>query len=350
MSAPLRVLLVGFALSFLARTASAQVTGGLELSWSAPAGCPEKADVLREIERLLGSDRALTEGLPLRALAEVRAEGQRFRLELRFPSPESELTRYVESDVCGELQGAAALILALSLDPANPRLAAAELPGSVTPGNPTPAPATSAGETAPATTAPPPAAPAEPAAPVAPPPAAAAAEAPSRAQPRFVPPFGGIRPVLDVGTLPSPAFGGKIDFGFRVEPIVLVIEGALFAPQTHTVEGAGGSFLFGALSVLPCWRPDFGRVFVVPCALAEASFVFASGEGVDQPEQPFTWFPRFGLGAELGYALSSRVALAGGVFGLVAPARPRFVVADGVELFTPSTVAVRVSAGLEISF
>jgi hypothetical protein len=154
-----------------------------------------------------------------------------------------------------------------------------------------------------------------------------------------------------VGTLPAVAFGGALDLAVAAGPIVLVTELALFAPQTSMapgLDGVGGSFTFGALSLLPCWRLPVGRATLSPCGMVEAAFIVASGQGVDQPEQPFTWFPRFGLGAEFGYALTPRIALGAGLFGHLSPARPLFVVQD-VELFRPSLFGLRLSAGLEIA-
>jgi hypothetical protein len=347
--------LLGFALLLLAPPAHAEAGAGLDLTWSAPAGCPEKTEVLLEIERLLGSDRAQKEGAPLRAIGEIRADAQRFRLELSFPSASSELTRHIESESCAELDEAAALILALSLDPNNPRLAAAQLPASVTAG------ASTAGAqprteppAAPATAPPAPAAPApaKRAEPVEPPESAPPAQDAPSARVRFDgPPQAGARAALDVGTLPAVAFGGALGFALAADPILLVTDLALFAPQTTMADGlddVGGSFTFSALSVLPCWRLLGGRATLTPCGMVEAALIFASGQGVDQPEQPFTWFPRFGLGAEFGYALTSRIALGAGIFGHLSPARPRFVVQD-IELFRPSLFGLRVSAGLEIA-
>ncbi|HEY3495190.1 MAG TPA: hypothetical protein VGK73_10910, partial [Polyangiaceae bacterium] len=160
----------------------------------------------------------------------------------------------------------------------------------------------------------------------------------------------GARFAVDVGTLPSVALGGSVSASLPFEPMVGIAAISLFAPQTVTVNAAGGTFLLGSLSLLPCWPFPLGRVRLLPCASLEADLIAASGRGVDEPEEPFTWFARFGLGAELGYALSQRVALAAGALLLVAPARPRFVVGDGVELFQPSALGGRFSAGLDVAF
>jgi hypothetical protein len=142
-----------------------------------------------------------------------------------------------------------------------------------------------------------------------------------------------------------------VDVTVPIKPILLSTQLSLYAPQTVMAEGldgAGGSFLYGGLAVLPCWRWSAGPVALAPCAAVEAAFVFASGQGVDEPEQPFTWFPRFGVGAEFGYALSPRVGIAAGIFGNIQPARPTFIVQD-LELFSPSLFALRVSAGIEFA-
>jgi hypothetical protein len=352
----LRVLLVALSALLFASSARAQGRRGLDLAWMAPPGCPEQPEVLAEIERLLGGDRAITEAAPLRALGVIELGASGYRLELRFPSASSpDVVRTIESDRCDELDEAAAVVLALSLDPENPRLAAVSLPPSTT--------SAGAGAPSPAGT---PAAPPAPPAPVPAAPAAAAAPAPpptlepsrssdtAAAAPlepvRFAPPSAGARFALEVGTLPSVALGGSLDVRVPLRPIVGVVTLSAFAPQEHSVNGAGGTFFLGALALGPCLRVVFERAALSPCALLEAAFIAANGDGVDQPEQPFTWFPRLGLGAELDYAFSSRVAAVFAVTGLLTPARPRFVVQNELELFRPEPFGARFSAGLEISF
>jgi len=172
----------------------------------------------------------------------------------------------------------------------------------------------------------------------------------SSAAVRFVPPYASLRIAFDLGTLPSLAVGGVLDATVAVEPVTLSVAAALFYPQDETRDGAGGTFHYAALSALPCWRLALGRMDILPCGLLEADFIFASGEGVDQPEQPFTWFPRLGLGVKLDYALAARFALVLDLLGFVTPARPRFVVQDDIELFRPSAVGARFSAGFAVGF
>ncbi|HEY3498136.1 MAG TPA: hypothetical protein VGK73_25735, partial [Polyangiaceae bacterium] len=233
-------------LAVAATPALAEEPRGLDLSWTAPATCPGRADVLSGIVELLGDDRALTAGAPLRALGVVDAGVYGYRLELRFPGPSSEVVRQIESDRCDELDGAAALILALALDPENPRLAGVGLPQSAV------------AVEAQAEPRKPPSA-----APVADPAPRTAETAEARPAPssgsssiesvRWVSPSAGARFAVDVGTLPSVALGGSVSASLPFEPMVGIAAISLFAPQTVTVNGAGGTFLLGALSLLPCW-------------------------------------------------------------------------------------------------
>lgn len=354
-----RRLFAGFALALFAAPAGAEPAAGLDLDWSVPPGCPEKAEVLREIERLLGGERALHDGAPLRALGAIRLEAGRFRLELRFPSASSELTRYVESESCGELDEAAALILALSLDPNNPRLAAAALPASVSTGSSATGtePAAQEAENPPSSAAIPAGEPREIAKPGRTTRPAAREPTPLTREPpsapvRFAgPPQVGARAALELGTLPAAAFGGLLDVAVAAEPVLFRAEAALYVPQTVSVpslEGARGFFRYGALALQPCFRFSSGRVSVSPCASLEAAFVFARGEGVERPEHPFVWFPRLGAGADLGYTLVPRLALAAGISASLQPARPTFVL-EGTELFRPALFGLRISAGLKLA-
>lgn len=89
----------------------------LSLAWTAPAGCPSRDDVLAETRRLLGGK--IESDAPLAARAEVAlAAPSDYRLRITLDRTPGERPREVHAPTCAELGDAAALILALSLDPA----------------------------------------------------------------------------------------------------------------------------------------------------------------------------------------------------------------------------------------
>lgn len=89
----------------------------LSLAWTAPAGCPSRDDVLAETRRLLGGQ--IESDAPLAARAEIAlAAPSDYRLRITLDRTPGERPREVHAPTCAELGDAAALILALSLDPA----------------------------------------------------------------------------------------------------------------------------------------------------------------------------------------------------------------------------------------
>lgn len=87
----------------------------LSLAWSAPSGCPSLEDVLTETRRLLGgadTDAPLT----ARAAVDLPAPSD-YRLRISIDRASEERPREIHAPTCAELGDAAALILALAIDP-----------------------------------------------------------------------------------------------------------------------------------------------------------------------------------------------------------------------------------------
>ncbi|MBK8170831.1 MAG: hypothetical protein IPK60_10885 [Sandaracinaceae bacterium] len=104
-------------LSFM--SARAYAIDGVTLDWSAPETCPSSAAVLTEVERLLGDAAHARENV--NAVARISFEDQ-FSLNL---SVNGATGRELHSNDCLELANAAALILAIAIDPS---IALAETP------------------------------------------------------------------------------------------------------------------------------------------------------------------------------------------------------------------------------
>lgn len=105
------------ALGAAAFEGEARAGSPLTFTWSAPAACPSEKAVLAEITRLLGGSLA-------RAQTAVTARGEitrqapgEYRLSLSLTSAGVERTRELRSGSCAELGDAAALIVALAIDP-----------------------------------------------------------------------------------------------------------------------------------------------------------------------------------------------------------------------------------------
>jgi hypothetical protein len=86
----------------------------LELDWVAPAGCPARAELERAVrERLSSGNEAGAPGPALRASGSVTASDRGYRLELETEHGR----RSLAAGSCREAASAAALILALLIDP-----------------------------------------------------------------------------------------------------------------------------------------------------------------------------------------------------------------------------------------
>lgn len=99
---------------------------GLSVQWDAPAGCPDGAAVRARVVRLVGEEAARKARLTARAA--VRAEGGRWALELELAGETGAGKRSLSAGRCEELAGAAALVIAIAVDP-RAVLAGAEVGG-----------------------------------------------------------------------------------------------------------------------------------------------------------------------------------------------------------------------------
>jgi hypothetical protein len=124
--APLpRLALAACLLALAARSAQAQgesaepVAPELGLTWQAPAGCPSSAAVESQFARLLGGPTRLPSGKHIDASALVRSSSpEKWTLELATVLDGAVGRRTLAGDSCASVTSAAALILALMIDPA----------------------------------------------------------------------------------------------------------------------------------------------------------------------------------------------------------------------------------------
>lgn len=115
-----RPLRVSSLLCFVLTTATADnshASGPIGLRWTAPDECPTSADVLAEVERLLG---ARTTGDPhvIDVVANVKKKKDgTFVVRLEIPGSDGPRSRQVSASSCAALGRATALILAMIVDP-----------------------------------------------------------------------------------------------------------------------------------------------------------------------------------------------------------------------------------------
>jgi hypothetical protein len=99
--------------------ADAATTGSVEFRWDAPAEhCPTEAEVLAQLERLLGGKVSEQGDRRLAAIARVRREADgRWDLRLWTVDGESTSERSMSGEDCAVLAEAAALLAAIAIDP-----------------------------------------------------------------------------------------------------------------------------------------------------------------------------------------------------------------------------------------
>ena len=388
---------------------AAVASGGVSLSWSAPAGCPTREDVLAEVTRLLGGK--IDPEAHLGARGEIAAVGgSEMRLTISLGGEAARRPRKVDAPTCAELGEVAALILALAIDPIRAASAPARPGGSHVDAPPLPpppgepvvlgpvvggasieGPVTGEGTTSrpviggrgPATSG-----------------VAAGKVGPGESgdavsntgilsagsgevgavggvlAPVFVPPVfaaGGGEPAAtrpaatpdllrahvlfagDAGTFPAPAAGLRAGASFssgalRVEAAgTFSWGGRILAPGSTT---KGGEFWFASGAARVCREGELSSgpraIAAAACGGVEAGATFASSFGVTEPGRGEGLWIAPGVGAMLRVPLAGRVAVRLDLELVVPVVRSSFRIVGLGDVHEPGVVAGRLGAGLEV--
>lgn len=296
----------------------ARAESDLVLDWSGPAECPSRSDVEAQVRRTLGASNRPRKKISVEGRASRRRQGYRVTLHTRVAETDGE--RILDGDTCTEVADAAALVIALAIDP--DALAPPPEP-ALPPLRPSP-PAT------------PPARPA---------PSPSPREAPA---PWFV----GAGVGATMGSVPSPAtsFVARVGWtdgrvrlvayattSLETERVIAPDVGGSFAATTFGVRGCGGILRAGALAL---WG----------CAGIELDRVTGRGFGVDRPGRAVgTWaaptlavLPTWNVSRHLAVLLEGAVA--------TPLSRPRFRLDDVGEVFRPGGLTAQVDVAVELRF
>ncbi|WP_437735636.1 hypothetical protein [Sorangium sp. So ce1335] len=306
----------------------------IDLRWEAPDGCPPVDEVRSEIARLLG---ASEQHQPIEVeIAVARAGGARLRLDLRIRAP-SPGERVLRGDDCASMSRAAALIVAMSIDPdAVARNAAAEPAAQPAP------PSAVAAPVAAAPRPPPPAPPAPPAA--ARPPAAA--ERDLRAA---------IWLSAHIEQALVPAVGVGLAAGGGIRSGWLRADGAagVVPSSSSRIAGmaAGAEFRLWFLEVDACARALERPLSVYVCALGRQHWLLARGREVDEAFSRTAPIFAAGLGALVEWRIAGPLRGEGALHAVVPLRRPRFVV-ENVEgdVYRPPAAGLSSRLGVALAF
>jgi len=374
------VLLSGLSALLFAAPAVA-ASSPVKLRWTAPPSCPQAADVEREIDRLLG-ERSAGE-TPLEVTGAVRRdEAGRYRVRLEIKGEDGPSSREVDASSCAALGDAAALIIAMTIDPdavaeipPPKKTSPPEVPGPSEPIRTSPSDVPEPPE--PIRTSPPKVP--EPSTPelqsrgvdVPEPPKVIRTSPPKVPEPPKVirtsipkvpepskamrPTFGvSAHALLDIGTLPLGSLGGGA--AFAVMPGRLRFQlGADFLPsrtqhfQARPKAGGDFSLLLGhaaaCVSVLSSTRMDLS-----PCARFEAGRFHGQSFGVETPGEASAPWVAAGAQGRLATRFLTRAALVTSLDVMVPLLRPEFLVTGLESLHRPSPLVVRLALGVEVRF
>lgn len=312
----------------------------LALEWAAPASCPGRDDVLARVDELLESSPTPHRQVSARGVVTESASKPRYRLELVVVGNDAS-RRSLSGEDCSHLVDAAALILALDIDPeALTRRENEPTPhdaGAPTPGSPVSTVGDASVDAAPR------------------PPLVAAAPTTKPATERTrVELSTGARVVLDVGSLPrtTGGIGGALAMSYR--HFVLELAGTAYE-RRFTVDGpregrAGAWVGLVAGSAHGCYRRTVLEVDWRACVGGELGRESTTGVNLLRTsEVSGLWSAASAMLLARALPRSAVTPVAG--FSVVVPiGSPPVLVDNFGTLFDPSAVVLRFMLGLDANF
>jgi hypothetical protein len=246
----------------------------LDFTWTAPDGCPTRAEVVRELDKAVDAEGK--ELPPLTVHAVVAQDGATWRLELVTEMEGRRGTRQLEADSCQGLARAATLVLALTLGEGLARRQAEVEAKAATPATPPP---------------PPPPVAEPPRRPAPPPP-------PSESEPLRV----WLWAAVAAGSDPLGSFGPGLVVGVALQPHLLRVGARLGAtlPRSTAFEGSGGELRSSNLSaeLEACLAPALEPFAFSACASGGLTLFDVEGQGTARDAHAAV--PLYGLGPSVG--------------------------------------------------
>lgn len=327
----------------LARAPEPAPVEGPRLEWLAPPECPDARRGAELLARFLG-ERAPSGT----ARVELAADASGHSASVTV----NDATRTLRGSDCETLARAAALVVAVSLDPS-----VAE--DMVLPEEAPPEPASAVPDPIPADPPPEPiasrnAAPSDPA----PTPAPTPAPAPTRTSPsRRGPPAGSSAPHwLTLGSGLSgaaiPAITGviRMGYGYHRGALHLHAHATYATPRViaYPDSGVGGRFQALSLDARACFAPAVGRFAIPLCGGAESGMVVGRGLGVADAQRPVGAWVGLLASTAVRVQVHPRVAVTMGADFVALLRRPAFIVGEREILFRSPVFGLRGLLGVEL--
>jgi hypothetical protein len=344
----LRILLVS---SLLLSPATAQEAArrSTQVSWDAPSECPDRHALVAQIEDLLGQSLDEAREQQLRIQTMVVRGPSAYEATLSVASAQEIRTRTLANADCARLTEAAALIIALAIDPERVEMRARQQPKPAQTGDLAPEALTMPSSTQ--TASPPPAGP-----PNAQPPCAPAPKRPTPKQEEKtkIGYRASIAALVESGRFPDVGKGVGMWIGLRVDRLTWLLEGDQWAASSAFLPNHPGAEvdlqLVSAASLL-CWAPWRNAEQFSACVGGELGDMSGQGDHVENGRrQHGRWS---GLLAELKVEqpIYGPLVLFAGLGGGLGLERPGFgLVVDGTEqlVFRPAAYSVRFSLGIGV--
>lgn len=321
-------LLVAVLLALLFDTRTALAQPAFELTWTAPAGCPDRASVLASVERLVTT-------MPAEALfvtAVAHEDGDRWTVELEM-SGAATGSRTLHARSCASVARATALIVALALDP-QASLNAAEEPAPPEPIVAPPGP--------PVVVPPPPP----------PPPAPPEPSLLSRTPRAVVFAGASAERALVPGIVAGALVGGGV-----IWQTLRVDLAARFSPSTHVSlpsrPSAGADLSAIDLALRSCLGRTVWHVAAHGCATVRASRLSGEGSGVTEAYRESLDLFALEPSVLVRFPARSTVGLELDAAAVIPLVHPDFVIANGTSseaLFRVSAVGARVILAASVLF
>lgn len=279
----------------------------IALRYNAPDACPDDAQLVASVEGFLGQPLREAREQQLSATVTVQGGAAGFAAKLTFTSPRGTEERFAEDADCSKLAEAAALLVALAIDPE--RVHAKQ---AATEGSPEPAPAAPTPEPAPE-------------APAKPSPAAPCPEPPT---PQVAPErhaFASTMMLASVGVLPTLSPGLGFDVGAGWGRLRGALVGSYWFPSTteRALDGSQIEVSLVTAGLRACGAQPLREWTALVCAQGDLGRMSGSGQHVDAAETRHALFGSLQLQAFAQYSKVQPAPLLGlGVAWLVA--RPPF--------------------------
>jgi hypothetical protein len=307
----------------------------VDLAWDAPPECGSRDEFIADIEALLGRPLGQPDDPDLEVVARISTEVDGVVLVLEFGRP-VERARELRGASCAELRDAAAVVLAVTIDPFVPL----NEPEPVEPEPVEPEPV----EPMPV---------AEPVAepiPVAEPEPVAE---PLPAKPRELTVLLRLAGGVEYRALPTLAGGPSLALGLRWRALRAELVGSFWLSAAKRFDAApdvGATISLGWVAPRLCGVPAVGRVSFPLCVGIELGGMRAAAFGTsDARARTLAWIaPQ--LGAAVHLHLSGPLALWVGVDAAIPVVRPSFTIAGLGELHRGPPFAFQGILGLEIRF